>query len=196
MKLKFFFLFITMLFIPKFYSQEIEYHVLMIGKPQEIFLKKDLNNNYSGKIITKFYKPSKYFLGITLRKYSEIEIKTNLDSTIVKETINDLNKAGINSLEKFDSNEECKSIKFLDSDFLVFKINTQNSSETFEFSEVYPEELNSNNIEKNFIRRKAQILITLIDNKINLKEQFRIAEKNISNPYCYSCGGISSCCIE
>lgn len=196
MRLKLLLLFVTILFIPKIYSQEIEYQISMIGEPQEIFLKKDNDQNYIGYIITEFYKPNKYFIGIPLRKYKEIKIKTDLQPNIVKELMTDLNNAGIIDLKKCESDEECKTIKFLDSDFLVFKIKSKNAYSEFKYPEVYPENKSINNIEKNNLRRKAQIMISIIDNKLNLKDHFRNALKKVGKPYCYHCGGVSSCCSK
>jgi len=189
-------LFIILLLSLKSYSQVVEYQVSMIGTPQKIFLQKDTNQNYKGYILTEFYKPEKRFLGITLRKYKDVEIKTNLDEIIVKKTIEDLNKSGIENIEKCETDADCDSTSFLDGDYLSFKIKNGNSTENYEFSEVYPENLERSNIEKNKVRRKAQIFITIIDKNLDLKKQFRQASKEIKRPYCYNCGGISSCCIK
>ena len=196
MRLKIFLLFITILYTTKIYSQEIEFQISMIGEPQKIFLKKDIDQNYIGYIISEFYKPNKYIIGIQIAKYREIVIKTDLQPNVVKELMTELNNAGISDLKKCESDDECKTIKFLDSDFLVFKIKSENTYNVFEYSNIYPESKTKNNIEKNNLRRKAQIMISIIDNKLNLSEHFRKALKKVGKPYCYHCGGISSCCSK
>lgn len=168
----------------------------MIGSPQEIYLIKDNNENYSGYINTEFYKPNQRFLGILISKHKDFIIRTDLDPSIVENTIKKLQKTGIETIEHCGSNSDCKSINFLDPDFLVFKIKKSENYKEFEFKEIYPENIKKDNIEQNILRRKAQILITIIDENLKLKDKLKTALRQVNRPYCYECGGISSCCVK
>ncbi|MCL9809786.1 hypothetical protein [Flavobacterium luminosum] len=172
-----------------------EYKISMIGNSQEIYLIKE-NDNYSGFIISSFYKPSKRFLGLTLRKHEALNIKTDLDSDLVKKTMSELKNMGIDNLQNCEENIDCNKINFLDPDFLVFDIKNGDSISSYKFKEVYPENNSKDIIEKNAIRRTAQILITVINENLDLKTQFKFALRKMKKPYCYDCGGISSCCVK
>lgn len=177
-------------------SNFVEYKISMIGTPQEIFLIKDKDDTYRGYINAKFYKPNQKILGILIRKHKDFIIKTDLNSGIVEKTMKKLQKAGIETIEDCRNNVDCESVNFLDADFLVFKISNSENYKEFLFKEVYPENAKKDNIEQNILRRKAQILITIIDENLNLKDKFKIALKQVKRPYCYECGGISFCCAK
>ncbi len=177
-------------------SNFVEYKISMIGSPQEIYLIKDNDDIYRGYINAKFYKPNQKFLGILIRKHKDFIIKTDLDPSVVENTMKKLQKAGIETIEDCRNHSDCESINFLDADFLVFKISNSNNYKEFFFKEVYPENAKKDNIEQNILRRKAQILITIIDENLNLKDKFKIALKQVKRPYCYECGGVSSCCVK
>ncbi|MEC5395308.1 hypothetical protein [Bergeyella sp. RCAD1439] len=176
-------------------SNFVEYKILMIGSPQEIHLIKDENDTYRGYINAEFYKPHQKFLGILIRKHKEIVIKIDLNPSIVENTMKKLQNAGIETIEDCRNDADCKSINFLDPDVLVFKINNSKNTKKLEFEEVYPENTKKDNVEQNVLRRKAQILVTIIDENLKLKEKFKIVRKQLNKPYCYGCGGISSCCV-
>lgn len=171
-----------------------EYKISMIGLPQTIYLIEHTKDEYTGYIISDFYKPLKKFLFLTLRKHKKIKIKEDLASHIVKKAMQELKLNGIEQLKKCKEDEECKEIIFLDPDHLVFEITSGNKKIRSEFQSVYPEKIEKTNIEHTKLRRQAQILITTLDEVLDLEEIFHKTSQKIKRPYCYYCGGISSCC--
>lgn len=173
-----------------------EYKISMIGSPQIIYLIEQENNEYNGYTTSDFYRPRKKFLFLTLRKYKEIQIKTDLSDEIVKTTMQELRSKGIEYLKKCEDDEQCKKQGFLDADNLVFEITDNGKQLKADFQAVYPENTQKTNIEVIPLRRLAQILITSADKIIGIKNEFSKALKKIKPPYCYHCSGISTCCIE
>ncbi|MDM1298037.1 hypothetical protein HXZ94_05935 [Empedobacter falsenii] len=168
----------------------------MIGSPQKVYLNLESNQNYSGYIISDFYRPAKYIFRIKTKNSEDINHRIDLDSEVVCKTMNELESQGIESLKKCEEIDECKKIVYLDGDGSSFKIIKGDKELIVDYNGIYPENKLKDNIEKVDYREKAQKLLTTLENNLDLKAKFRLALKEIKSPYCYFCGGTSTCCTK
>ncbi|WP_278021792.1 hypothetical protein [Flavobacterium ginsengisoli] len=174
------------------FSQNLDirrsYEISFCGKPQTIKLIEYQNGFVEGFLETKLTRK-------VLRKRKEIINKTSFDNVLVKKLMLDLKNAGIETLKKCNEDLDCHSIGFLDGDSLSFNIQIDSINKQAYFSEIYPESQTKEQIEKTELRRKVQILITIIDKEINLEKQFSDLIKGLKEgTYCYWTG-ISKVCI-
>ena len=108
----------------------------------------------------------------------------------------DLEKAGIASLKKCEEDEECNSHGFLDGDYLEINTVINGKINNFTYSEVFPESESNLDFKETGLRRKVQILATIIDKEINLKKQFSDTFKSLkTGTYCYW-SGINKVCTK
>lgn len=188
---------IFILFFIQCFSQEKfekQYVISMIGSPQKIYLNLESNQNYNGYIISEFYRPAKYFFRIKTKNNEDINHRIDLSPDVVGKTMNELE--WIENLKKCEEIEECKNIAYLDGDGLSFKIIKGGKEFIVDYNGIYPENKLKNNIEKVDYREKVQKLLTTLENNLDLDAKFKLALKEIKSPYCYFCGGTSTCCIK
>ena len=107
-----------------------------------------------------------------------------------------LKTEGIETLRRCEEDVECNNQVYLDGSYLSIKILSDEKDKKFEFWGIYPESQTNGKIEKIELRRKVQIMATIIDNEINLKKQFSETIKSLkTGKYCYW-KGIAHTCIE
>jgi hypothetical protein len=164
------------------------YEISFCGKPQTVKLVEYPNGTVEG------------FLKIELTeekangKESEIIKKIKFNDTLTRKLLADLKSGGIETLKQCNEDVECKKQGFLDGDAISIKIISNEVIKDFYFSEIYPESQNNGKLEEIELRRKVQILATIIDKEINLEKQFSETIKNLkSGTYCYW-SGITQIC--
>ena len=164
------------------------YEVSFCGGPQTVKLIEYQNGKVEGFLKTELTKHK------TIGKEKQIFKKLSISDTLTKKIIESLKNAGIESLKECNEDIECKEQGFLDGDILAFKIQTNDTIKIFNFSEIYPESETNGKLEAFKLRRKAQILATIIDKEINLKKQFSLLIKSLkSGTYCYWSGTTKVC---
>lgn len=171
------------------YGQEsISYTITFCNSPQKIILS---NNNgiIKGIIETNLTKDQKW------GKSKEIIDKKEIDNILASHIMASLKINGIENLINCNDDEECKSIAFLDADYVSIDIMIDGTSKNFSYSEIYPES-KSRELESIPLRRKVQILLTIIDSQIDVRKYYsELMKKLKKGTYCYW-GGISRICIK
>lgn len=166
------------------------YEVTFCGKPQTIKLIEYKNGIVKGFLLTNLTKEKEN------KKDRKIIKKISFSDTQVKRMLTDLSDAGIETLKKCDEDIECEGLGFLDGDYLKFNILANGTNKHIVFSEIYPESQINGKLEEIELRKKAQLLVTIIDKEINLKEQFSNLIKSLKKGrYCYWIG-ISQVCMK
>lgn len=188
------FLLLFFILVQNIYSQNIilkqSYEVSFCGRPQTVKLIEYQNGKVEGFLKTELTKEK------SIGKEKQIFKKLSISDTLAKKIIESLKNAGIESLKECNEDIECKEQGFLDGDIIAFKIQTNENIKIFNFSEIYPESQTNGKLEAIKVRRKAQILATIIDKEIDLKKQFSSLIKSIrSGTYCYW-SGITKVCIK
>lgn len=165
------------------YSQKIIYEISFSGRDQKVILT-ERNKKFSGIVQSQFHK-----------QYSRREItKTKkIKNDVAKIIVSNLKNNGIFELKNGDDNIDCGDF-YLDGDFLNFIVAENKIIINKGFDEVYPES-ESNIIETNQCRRKAQILATIIDKELFLKAMHLKLFKKLGSGTCYWTG-ITQVCIK
>ena len=163
------------------------YEISICGKPQKIILTESTNGDFEGNIETELTKKGKF------GKSKRILDKKSIKKETVEKLMFKLKENGIETLINCDEDEECKKIGFLDGDYVGFNISDGDINKKKSFQEIYPES-QSKELEKVELRRKAQVLLTIIDSDLNLKKLFFDLIKSFKNGmYCYWSGTTESC---
>jgi hypothetical protein len=190
------FAFINLLAISFLFSQNSlkpkSYEISICGNPQTVFLAEHENEVFIGYIETVVTKVDEFS-----RQNIEEKIinKNYLSSQTVKELITELQAGGIDSLTDCNEDENCRNNLFLDGDSVYFVISDQHSNKNLSYQSIYPESQCLEH-EKMELRRKVQVLLTIIDKKLNLKNQFQSFIKSLGEAkYCYW-SGTTQCCID
>jgi hypothetical protein len=168
------------------------YEISICGKPQTVFLEEYENEVFIGYIETILTKTDEFS-----RENIEEKIinKNYLSSQTVKELITELGAGGIDSLINCNEDEDCRNQAFLDGDSVYFTITDQYSNKRLGYQSIFAES-ESFEHEKTELRRKVQVLLTIIDKKLNLKNQFQTFVKSLEKAmYCYW-SGTTECCID
>lgn len=162
------------------FGQEIPntiYEISVINNPQKIVLKEYENEKFEGLIITEIIKGTgspnflqRLWKDLWKLDNEELVLQSKIDNVIVKELVLKLKKEGIKTLQDCSNNIECNKIRFLDGGMVTFKVKTDKIDRLIGFEEIYP--LTENNKEKNQLRFKAQILLTILYNDIDLHKEF------------------------
>lgn len=184
-------LFISILISNFLFSQKISSNVLkyyefkFCDSPQSLVLIEKQNNKYLGYIYVHLKKERRN------RSYKKIKKKIKISSEQTEKLILELKKAEIDSLNRsYDDDKEF----YLDGDYLVINLLQNNKIEKYVFDEIYT--VGSKKIEKTPLRNKIQNWLTIIDNELNLKEQFlKIKNRLATGTYCYD-SGISTLCFK
>ncbi len=165
-------------------SQKRTYEISFCGRDQKVILTEKNNKKFSGIIQAKFQK----------QKSNREIIKTKkINNDIAKVIVNNLKIKGILELKNRDDKIDCGDF-YLDGDILNFIIIENKIILNKGFDEVYPEN-ETKTIETNECRRKAQILATIIDKHLNLKQIHSKQFKKLGSGTCYWTG-ISQICIK
>lgn len=162
-------------------SQTRTFEFSFCGRQQKVKLSKS-ETKYSGVIETEFHKK---------KSNRKIIRRKKIDKEIVKEIINQINKIGIYSFKDNDDKINCGD-DYLDGDYFTIKISEGDFKFEKTYDEIYPES-ETKMIEKNDCRRNAQILATVIDNELKLKNVFNRHLKKNGYNICYWTG-ISEVC--
>ena len=166
------------------------YEVSFCGKPQIVQLTEYDDGTLEGILKTELIKEK------SNGKETKINRKISFSNSITKKLLTDLEKAGIASLKKCEEDEECNSHGFLDGDYLEINTVINGKINNFTYSEVFPESESNLDFKETGLRRKVQILATIIDKEINLKKQFSDTFKSLKTGiYCYW-SGINKVCTK
>lgn len=162
------------------FSQEIPkvvYEISLLSRPQKVILKEYQNEKFVGLIITEITKGTgnpnflqRLWKDLWKLENEELVLQSKIDNTIVKELVLKLKKEGIETIEDCLNDEECSKTGFLDGGSVTFKVKTDEIDRLVGFEEIYP--LTENNKEKNQLRLKAQKLLTILYNDIDLNKEF------------------------
>lgn len=163
-------------------SQTRVFEFSFCGRQQKVKLYKKGESKYNGSIETEFHKK---------KSNRKIIKRKKIDREIVKEIISQINKMGIYSFTDRDDKINCGDY-YLDGDYFSIKISEENFKFEKAYDEIYPES-ETKIIEKNDCRRNAQILATVIDKELKLKEVFNKQFKKLGYNSCYWTG-ISEVC--
>lgn len=184
-------LLISILISSLLFSQKIPSHVItyyefkFCDSPQSLILLEKKNNKYLGYIHTDLEKERGN------KSYKKIEKKIKISYEQSEKLILELKKTDIDSLNKNYDDKEF----YLDGDYLVIKLLQNNKIEKYGFDEIYP--ASSKKVEKTPLRNKIQGWLTIIDNELNLKEQFsKIKSRLPKGTYCYYSGINTVCFIK
>ncbi len=139
----------------------IKYQIETLPNPQMLELIKFNDSTYSGSIVTTF---------LVVENMESKDFTQEVSNSSAKVVFESLTKNGINSLEPCDN---CDNIFHMDGDNVNFKIYENNKFVSkIGFDEIYHSQ--NNRIENNPIRRKAQILIDIIEENIGMEKHFGI----------------------
>jgi len=191
MKKTFYILLVLLIKISLLFGQENKkrtYEISVLNLPQKIELIEYENGQYSGNVITEVSK-GKYRTGWLSRawrniwniKNKEIIDKNPIDEKIVKELMAALKENNIETIKNCNEDEECSKYGFLDSGSILFNIKSKKIEREYWFQEIYP--LKENNKEKDELRFKAQKLLTIIYDHIDLKREFSEMFKRLPRGY-------------
>lgn len=185
-----FFLIITQNIISQNTVSKRFYEVSFCGTPQTIKLIEYQNGRVEGFLKTELTEEK------SNGEETKIIKEISFSDALTKKIMIDLKSEGIETLKRCNEDVECMKQGFLDGDYLAIKILTNETIKDFEFSEIYPESRTNGKFEEIELRRKVQILATIIDNEINLKKQFSETMKSLkTGRYCYW-SGITQICIK
>jgi hypothetical protein len=166
------------------------YEISFCGKPQTLKLIEYQNGKVEGYLKTELTEEKS--------NGEEVEIikKINFNDTLTQKLLTNLKTEGIETLRRCEEDVECVNQGFLDGSYLSIEILSEKKNKNFGFSEIYPESQTNGELEKIELRRKVQILATIIDNEINLEKQFSETIKSLkTGKYCYW-KGITQICIK
>lgn len=162
------------------FSQEIPkavYEISLISRPQKLILNEYEYEKFEGLIITEITKGTgnpnflqRFWKKIWKINNEELVLQSKIDNNITKELILKLREEGIETLEDCLNDEDCSKIGFLDGGSVTFKVKTDKIDRLVGFEEIYP--LTENNKEKNQLRFKAQKLLSILYNDIDLNKEF------------------------
>lgn len=166
------------------------YEVSFCGKPQIVQLTEYEDGTVEGLLKTELIKEE------SSGKEIKINRKIIFSDSITKKILTDLENAGIETLIKCEEEEECNSLGFLDGDFIAINTVINGKINSFTYSSILPESESNLEFKEIGLRRKVQILATIIDKEINLKKQFSETFKNLKKgTYCYW-SGITKVCSK
>lgn len=158
-------------------NTRVVYEISLLDRPQKVILKEYENEEFEGLIITEITKGTgnlnflqRLWKDLWKSKNTELVLQSKIDNTTVKELVLKLKKEGIETIEDCLNDEECSKIGFLDGGLVTFKVKTDKIDRLVGFEEIYP--LTENNKEKNELRFKAQKLLTILYNDIDLNKEF------------------------
>lgn len=174
------------LFSQKIASNVLKYYEFKFcDSPQSLVLIEKRNSKYLGYIHFNLKKEKGN------KSYKKIKKRIKISSEQTEKLILELKKAEIDSLNRsYDDDKEF----YLDGDYLVIKLLQNNKIEKYVFDETYP--VSSKKIEKTPLRGKIQSWLSIIDNELNIKEQFSKVKSKLSRgTYCYD-SGISTLCFK
>ena len=162
------------------FSQEVPkvvYEISLLDIPQKLILNEYENEKFEGLIITEITKGTgnpnflqRFWKKIWKINNEELVLQSKIDNNITKELILKLREEGIETLEDCLNDEDCSKIGFLDGGSVTFKVKTDKIDRLVGFEEIYP--LTENNKEKNQLRFKAQKLLSILYNDIDLNKEF------------------------
>ncbi|BCY28918.1 hypothetical protein [Flavobacterium okayamense] len=162
------------------FSQEIPkavYEISLISRPQKLILNEYEYEKFEGLIITEITKGTgnpnflqRFWKKIWKIDNEELVLHSKINNNTTKELILKLREEGIETLEDCLNDEECSKIGFLDGGTVTFKVKIDEIDRLVGFEEIYP--LTENNKEKNQLRFKAQKLLTILYNDIDLNKEF------------------------
>jgi hypothetical protein len=166
------------------------YEVSFCGKPQIVQLTEYEDGTVEGLLKTELIKEE------SSGKETKINREISFSDSITKKILTDLENAGIETLIKCEEEEECNSLGFLDGDFIAINTLINGKINSFTYSSILPESESNLEFREIGLRRKVQILATIIDKEINLKKQFSETFKNLkTGTYCYW-SGITKVCSK
>nr|WP_315247642.1 hypothetical protein [uncultured Flavobacterium sp.] len=166
------------------------YEISFCGEPQTLKLIEYQNGKVEGYLKTELTEEK------SNGEKLEIIKKINFNDTLTRKLLTNLKTEEIETLRRCEEDVECNNQVYLDGSYLSIKILSDEKDKKFEFWGIYPESQTNGKIEKIELRRKVQIMATIIDNEINLKKQFSETIKSLkTGKYCYW-KGIAHTCIE
>lgn len=172
------------LFCQKTYSNMITYYEFnFCGSPQSLVVIKKKNNKYFGYILANLERVGE--------KHKKIIKKSKISSEQSKKIISELEEKRIDLVDqRYDDGKEF----YLDGDVLTIKLLRNDTIETFYFDEIYP--ISKKKSEVTPLRSKVQNWLTIIDNRVNLKDSFsKIILTLRRGTYCYD-NGINNICFK
>ncbi|MEZ4842277.1 MAG: hypothetical protein R2821_12400 [Flavobacteriaceae bacterium] len=169
-------------------SKKRVYEISVIEQPQKVELIEYENGQFEGNVITKITK-GKYRSGWLNRSWrnlwnierKNIIDKNSIEKNVVKKLMTELKESGIESIKDCSEDEECNDQRFLDSGIVLFKVKTIEFEIVGGFEEIYP--LNKDNKEEIKLRIKAQNLITILYENIDLKQRYSDLFKRLPRGY-------------
>lgn len=163
-------------------SQTRSFEFTFCGREQKVKLFQKNETKYRGIIKTTFYKK---------KSNREITKITRIKKETVKKIITQISTLDIYNLNDKSDKIDCGDF-YLDGDHFSVKISEEKLIFEKTFDEIYPES-ETKIIEKNDCRRNAQILATIIDNELKLKDIFNKSFKQLGYNTCYW-AGVSEVC--
>lgn len=165
-------------------SQVRTYEFSFCGREQKVKLIEKRGRNYRGIIESNFHK------NISGREINKVH---KINRNTVRKIIEELHNSNIYSLKDSDDKADCGDF-YLDGDYFSVFIFNEEDKTSFNktFAEIYPES-ESKIIEENSCRREAQVIATIIDKYLNLKQIHLQHFKKLGYGTCYWTG-ISQVC--
>lgn len=175
--------FFLILFSIQLHSQVKTYEFSFCGREQIVKIYENGNHSFSGVIESIFQN----------KNGRKIIRRDRIDENVVRKIIEELQDKKIQDLKDKSDKIDCGDF-YLDGDYFSISILDEKNKTNLKksYSEIYPESEHKM-IEKNNCRRDAQILATLIDAKLHLKDIYFQHFKKLRMGTCYW-NGISKIC--
>lgn len=163
-------------------SYEIKADAISVGK---LFLAQKKDHTYNGYISFTFNKGKigrsrigKFLAQIGKEKEKEpIIVKNVLSDSLVASLMLKLQQAGIEQLVPCEEDVECAKHRFLDPNFTVIKLVTEEKSKQFDYASIALP--TAKYIEETPLRKKVQDLMVICAAEIDYHKQFIVAEKEL-----------------
>ena len=174
-------IFFLLINISNLFSQENIirfYEIYGFGKPQKVVLFEYNNGKFEGNVITELRKGKirdgwlgRTWKNIWAKNAKEVIDVNPINELVVKKLMTELKENEIETIKSCSDDKECESnSNFLHAGTVYFSIKTIEIQREYMFHGIVP--LNENYKEETNLRSKAQNLVTIIYNRLDLNQRF------------------------
>ncbi len=174
-------IFFLLINISNLFSQESiirSYEIHGFEKPQKVVLFEYTNGKYGGNIITELRKGkvrdgwlSRTWKNIWAKNTKEVIDVNPINELVVNKLMTELKENDIETIKSCSDDKECESNShFLHAGTIYFSIKTIEIQREYMFHGIVP--LNENYKEETYLRSKAQNLVTILYEQLDLNQRF------------------------
>ena len=154
------------------------YEIYGFDKPQKVVLFEYNNGKFEGNVITELRKGKirdgwlgRTWQNIWAKNAKEVIDVNPINELVVKKLMSELKENEIETIKSCWCDKECESNShFLDAEDIYFNIKTIEIQREYQFAGI--NSLNKNYKETTNLRSKAQNLVTIIYNRLDLNQRF------------------------